>query len=232
MVDFARRGDKGEEIWALGTLYGDMKIAEQVDGQWDFQYAIGPAVFSYLVGRGWVGQGDVFKVEGTPSKYFGRTLEPVDPGTGERLPEVARAKQEETTRVQEERYEEMLDINQRLRGRITGGIESYGAQQEADIRSTYRDLNAENYGNLVGRGFAGTTIVPALEQANVRAQTADLSRAREARVNVGRVWDYDLASQQLGIMGERVDEYPQLEPYLAMSQMQGRYPYPYQVGRV
>ncbi len=112
-----------------------------------------------------------------------------------------------------ERYEEGLAL-----------LDQVGAERRGEIERRFTGLQTQAQQDLVGRGLRGTTVAPTMQAGIERHQ-------QDALTMLGS----QLAQQRLAWVGDRMDLYPELHPYLNLMQMYGEYgagPSPVRTGGV
>ena len=111
-------------------------------------------------------------------------------------------------RANEQRYQEILGGYRGRYGDVMGELEGVGGQTRADILAGGRSLQAGMLQESVGRGLAGTTILPGLRMAAQRETAGQLGRYGEnlAQLRAGTM--ADLLRDTLMFQERRTDEYP------------------------
>jgi hypothetical protein len=105
----------------------------------------------------------------------------------------------EAKRMNESRYQQMLDI-----------IDQTTGQRAADIRSSYGNQRASTMQNLSRLGMANTTVAPTMQMGYQREQESALNRLAD-----------DMQGTKLGVIERRTDAYPDQSMLLNLMQQIG-----------
>lgn len=111
-------------------------------------------------------------------------------------------------RANEARYQDILGGYRQRYTDVMGELEGVGGQTRADILAGGRSLQAGMLQETVGRGLAGTTILPGLRMAAQRETAGNLGRFGEQMGQLRAGTMGDLLRDTLMFQERRTDAYP------------------------
>lgn len=111
-------------------------------------------------------------------------------------------------KANEDRYNEILSMLQDRYNRLTGQVDSIGAQGEADIRANMAKVGAQQQARLTSRGLANTTVPSTVATGTARETEAAVGNYRDALTRYKIGLDQQLSGDVAGFMERRTDSYP------------------------
>lgn len=121
------------------------------------------------------------------------------------------------------RYEEILAGYRQRYTDVMQGLEGRGAQQREDILMRGRTAQSTALQDAIGRGLAGTTVLPTMRAGAQQRTEGELRRLEEGLRAERLGYMSQLRGDELRFMERREDMYPNVPQYMALQQAQGRY---------
>lgn len=128
----------------------------------------------------------------------------------------------DATNANEQRYRDILSGYGSAFDRQTANVAQAGQVQSAALNRQFDNLQTKNTQDAVGRGLAGTTILPSMrrgtENSRAQAQNELADQVRQQQLGV----DQQATQATLGFMERRDDNSPDLNQALALAQAMGQ----------
>lgn len=128
----------------------------------------------------------------------------------------------EANAANEARYQDILGQKGQMYDRTMANLSGLGAQEEADIRQNYANLDARTAQDMQARGLAGTTIGASLRKGNARATNEELNRMRERLTRERIGYDTNLSMDKQNFMERKTDLGPDIGMYAQLMQQLGQ----------
>ena len=119
------------------------------------------------------------------------------------------------------RYKEILAEYQERYAGVMGSLEGAGAQERADIEARGRSMQSGALQDAIGRGLAGTTVLPSMRAGYAKQTEGELGRQSERLQQQRTGLMAGLSGDTLGFMERREDEYPDMNQMMQLMQQYG-----------
>lgn len=138
------------------------------------------------------------------------------------LAQSADERQRAAEEANEQRYRDILSGYGSRFDRNMGTLEGMGDAEKASINRQFNALQSRNLQDAVGRGLAGTNILPGMRTLTERERTQELGNLNERlrRERIGL--DTSLSGDTLGFMERRDDVGPNMDDLIRLAEGLGR----------
>jgi len=113
----------------------------------------------------------------------------------------------------ENRYNDILQRWEGLRGGVLADLDNSTAQQSADLQSQYAKRGANIAQSLHSQGLAGTTIAPTMQMGVDRNLAEASRRLGESKMEQRAGYNTNITGNMLNFMRDRTDAYPDMNQF-------------------